>query len=47
MNNSGKITSNCNVASIRVENPNTSYDFYIEGATTNQKSMYIRITTLA
>jgi hypothetical protein len=27
--------------------PNTSYDFYIEGATTNQKSMYIRITTLA
>ena len=28
MNNSGKITSNCNVASIRVENPNTSYDFF-------------------
>ena len=27
--------------------PNTGYDFYIQGVTTNQKSMYIRITTLA
>lgn len=26
---------------------NTSYDFYVQGSTTNQKSMYIRVLTLA
>lgn len=29
MSNSTKVTSNCNVASIRVQNPNTSYMFFL------------------
>lgn len=29
MSNSTKVTTNCNVASVRVENPNTSYMFFL------------------